>query len=348
MGSTLLERSWRAGKQAGTGALLLIVLLALAPTASSAAPGDLDPSFGSAGKVVTDFGGTYGGASAVAVQPDGKIVVAGNTGNLYEARSFAVARYNPDGSLDDSFSGDGMQTTDVGGGFGSGGHGLAVQPDGKIVVVGVGGGVGIEQAVVVRYSADGSLDPTFSTDGRTTLDFLQASAVTVQPDGKVVVGGGNPFFTGSSYGIARLTSSGDLDPTFSEDGKQTLSITGAWESVQAIKLDSAGRIVTGGRTDSDWGLLRLTPNGDLDPTFSGDGKQTTDFGGIYENGGDNITGLAIHPDGRIIGVGWKSGTSLLARYGSDGTLDPGFTQTITGSEHPSMPWRFRSTARSSR
>jgi uncharacterized delta-60 repeat protein len=335
MGSKTLECGWRAGKQTAVGAALLFILLALVPGMSAAAPGDLDPSFGSGGKVVTDFGGDYGGASAIAVQPDGKIVVAGNTGHAYETRSFAIARYNSDGSLDNSFAGDGMQTTDIGGGFGSGGHGLALQPDGKIVVVGLGGGVGSEHALVARYTTDGSLDSTFSTDGKVTLDFYSASAVVIQPDGKILIGGSAPFSFGGSYGIARLTSSGDLDPTFSEDGIQTVSITGLFEGVAGLDLDSAGRIVAGGRTETDWGLLRLSPDGELDPTFSGDGKQRTDFGGTYDEGSDNLTDLVVQADDRIIGVGWKSGTSLLARYDADGTLDSAFTQTITGSEHPS-------------
>ncbi len=312
----------------------LTALLAAAPIAA-AAPGDLDPSFGFGGKVTTDFGGSYGGATAVAVQPDGKVVVVGETGDVYEDRSIAIARYNPDGSLDSTFSDDGVQTTDVSGGFGSGGRDLAIQADGKIVVVGVGGGVGTEQAVVVRYAADGSLDPTFSDDGQATLDFYSGSAVAIQPDGKIVVGGGQPTYPDSWFGFARLTESGELDPTFSGDGTQTISITGAWESVAALELDNAGRIVAGGRTDTDWGLLRLSSDGELDPTFSGDGKQTTDFGGVYENGGDNLTDLVVRPNGDVVAGGWRTGATLLARYDVEGTLDPGFTQTITGSEHPS-------------
>ncbi len=334
----------RGGLRAALVATTAAVLVS-AP-AASAAPGDLDLSFGSGGKVITDFGGTYGGAWAVAIQSDGKIVVAGDTGNAYETRSIAVARYNADGSRDESFAGDGMQTTDVGGGFGSGARGLALQPDGRIVVAGVGGGVSTEQAVVVRYSADGSLDSSFSTDGKMTIDFGgtygEAQAVAIQPDGKILIGGGNPSYPDAWYGIARLSTSGELDSTFSGDGKQTVSITGAWESVQALALDGVGRIVAGGRTDSDWGLFRLDSNGALDTSFSDDGKQITDFGGTYEDGSDNLADIAIQPDGRIIGVGvrWSfPEASLLARYHPNGTLDQSFgqdgLQAIAGSEMPS-------------
>jgi uncharacterized delta-60 repeat protein len=307
--------------------------LALAP-ASLAAPGDLDPSFGSGGTMVTDFGGEYGGASAVAIQADGKIVVVGSTGNIYEDRSIAVARYNPDGSLDSTFDEDGMQTTDVGGGFDSGAWGVAIQPDGKIVVVGVGGGVGSEHAMVVRYAVDGSLDPTFSGDGIATLDFRGAWAVVFQPDGKILVGGGTVSTTAphNQYGFARFTSTGNLDPTFSGDGIQTVSITGLFEDVAALELDSAGRIIAGGRTETDWGLMRLTPDGELDSTFSEDGKQRTDFGGTYDEGSDNLTDLVVQADGRIVAVGWKAGSALFARYGVDGTLDASFPQTTTHNE----------------
>jgi uncharacterized delta-60 repeat protein len=127
-------------------AIMLVVLVAslLATASAQAAPGDLDTSFGIGGKQTTDFGGGAG-ATSVAVQSDGKIVVVGGTGS-----DFALARYNTDGSLDTTFSGDGKQTTDFGG-LRDVANGVAIQTDGKIdKIVVVGGSTG--GFAVARYT----------------------------------------------------------------------------------------------------------------------------------------------------------------------------------------------------
>ena len=145
-----------------------------------AAPGDLDVSFSGDGKQTTDFGGSDL-AAAVAVQADGKIVVAGSSDG-----NFALARYGVDGALDPSFSGDGLVTTDIGGT--DDGQGVAIQPDGKIVVAGGSEG----NFALARYTTGGGLDPSFSGDGKQTTDFGledRATAVALQADGRIVVGG---------------------------------------------------------------------------------------------------------------------------------------------------------------
>ena len=123
------------------------------PALASAAPGDLDVSFSGDGKQTTDFGGADL-ASAVAVQADGKLVVAGTSDG-----NFALARYGVDGALDPSFSGDGLVTTDIGGT--DDGQGVVIQPDGKIVVAGGSEG----NFALARYTTGGGLDPSFSGDG---------------------------------------------------------------------------------------------------------------------------------------------------------------------------------------
>ena len=183
------------------------------PALASAAPGDLDVSFSGDGKQTTDFGGADV-ASAVAVQADGKLVVAGTSDG-----NFALARYGVDGALDPSFSGDGLVTTDLGGT--DDGQGVAIQADGKIVVVGSSDG----NFALARYTAGGGLDPSFSGDGLQTTDFGAAdgaTAVAIQGDGRIVVGGSS----GGDFALARYDAAGELDPSFSGDGKQTTGFGG--------------------------------------------------------------------------------------------------------------------------
>ena len=156
------------------------------------ADGDLDPSFGNSGKVTTSFFGTSQ-ISTIAIQPDGKIVAAGSATNSSGNTGFALARYNADGSLDTKFGSAGKVTTDF---FGRNdlAKGVAIQPDGKIVVAGsaLTGTDGFNFALA-RYNADGNLDADFGAGGKITADFSgkssSAEGVSIQNDGKIVVGG---------------------------------------------------------------------------------------------------------------------------------------------------------------
>lgn len=303
------RRGWRSAYRAfrAVTATTLVVLAAslLASALAQAAPGDLDPTFSGDGMQTADFA-----VADVALQADdgkSKIVVVGGAGG-----DFALARYNPDGSLDRTFSGDGMQTTDFAG-VSDAAAGVAVQADGKIVAVGRGGGA----FALARYNADGSLDPTFAGDGKQTTDFGggggEARSVAVQADGRIVVAGGG----GGALALARYTSDGSLDPTFSSDGKQTAADPSGWD----VALQSDGKIVVVGGS-GDFVVLRFNTDGAPDPTFSGDGRQTTDI-----DGGDQATGVAIQPDGKIVAAG-SAGSWLyfaLARYSADGSLDPTFS-----------------------
>src|SRR6266487_6929602 len=169
--------------------LLVLALIAAVPASAQAAPGELDPSFGSGGLVTTDFGGRGDFGLAVAVQSDGKIVAAGNSSTVGGPFSvnFALARYNTDGSLDPTFGSGGTILTSFGGTV-SAAADVVVQPDGKIVAVGIAG----SDFGVARYTASGTLDPTFGSGGLVTTDFGgfdQANGVALQADGKIVVVG---------------------------------------------------------------------------------------------------------------------------------------------------------------
>jgi uncharacterized delta-60 repeat protein len=287
--------------------------------------GSLDASFSGDGRQTTDFGGGDAAADVV-LQPDGKIVVAGGAGG-----EFALARYNPNGSLDVSFSGDGRQTTDFGGNDAA--SGVAIQPDGKTVAVGVASSGSAGDFALARYNSDGSLDATFSGDGRQTTDFAgsdQAKGLVLQGDGKIVaVGFAGEFGTGGGdFALARYNVNGALDTSFSGDGKQTTDFGASFgEGANAVALQGDGKIVAvgdgggGGRFGDDFALARYNPNGSPDPSFSGDGRQTTDF-----LGSDRAAGVALQGDGKIVVVGRADfGHFALARYNPNGSLDPSFS-----------------------
>jgi uncharacterized delta-60 repeat protein len=291
--------------------------------------GSLDTSFGTGGKQTIDFGGQPIYASealAVTLQADGKIVLAGVPATYYLGFKFAVARLNTDGSLDTSFDGDGRVLTDIPEGAADypGGPGsVAVQADGKIVVVGTTsarltpidyGTIPESFAEVARYNADGSLDTSFGTAGRVTLDFGStndsASGVVVQADGKIVVAGGSD----GDFAVARLNPDGSLDTSFGTGGKQTVDF-GGYDGASDVALQADGKIVLAGGTDGGFAVARLNADGSLDTSFDGDGEQTIDFGSD-----DGASGVALQADGKIV----VTGGADIARLNPDGSLDTSF------------------------
>ena len=201
----------------GAGALLL----GLGP--ASAAPGDLDPSFGDAGIVRTAIGGAAI-ANAVVLQSDGRIVVTGRS----DPEGLAVARYRPDGTLDTTFG-----TNGVAAGLTTGtALGVALQLDGRIVVAGRSSNDHYA-FTLVRYTSDGRLDGSFGADGVATGPVGDARSVAIQPNGRIVVAGLGPDPQNadvSIFTLARFTSAGALDPTFGEGGRHSAGRD------QAIKL----------------------------------------------------------------------------------------------------------------
>jgi uncharacterized delta-60 repeat protein len=292
----------------------LPLVAAALPGAAVAAPGALDPSFGTGGLVTTEFGGSDS-ASAVAVEPDGRIVAAGTDG----AGDFALARYNANGSLDTSFGSGGKVTTDFGGSDAA--SAVAIQPDGRIVAAGRSGAGNVALA---RYATDGSLDPTFGVGGKVTTDlsgFDAAFGVALLPDGKIIaVGQGGP---GVDFAVVRYDAGGSLDTTFGTGGVTTTDL-GGFEAATAVAVQGDGKIVATGSTFSagfqQFALVRYDANGNLDTGFGSGGKVTTDFGLGSGFGG----ALAIQPDGKIVAAGRAGTDFVVARYTSDGSPDAGF------------------------
>jgi uncharacterized delta-60 repeat protein len=301
--------------------------------------GTLDSTFSSDGKVLTDFGGSEG-TEDVAIQSNGRIVVTGTsclTGGWPDGDcDVVVARYNPNGTLDTTFSGDGRLRTDLGGRTNGTWSGLAVQSNGKLVVAGyMHNGTNFDFAVY-RYDANGALDVTFSGDGRVNIGFGSgpedlATDLVLQSNGKIVVGGVSCDVVGllpwenCDFAVVRLNPNGSLDTTFSGDGRQVVNFGGV-DLPDGIALQSDGKVVLAGYkegpTESYFAVARLTTDGTLDTTFRGIGRVVTSFGaGSGAHGRD----VRIQSDGKIIVIGHANGNFAVARYNTDGTLDATFS-----------------------
>jgi uncharacterized delta-60 repeat protein len=243
-----------------------------------------DSSFARSGKVVTDFGARSNGtAYEVAIQPDGKIVVAGTAikdrSSGRAKYGFALARYNADGTLDSSFGSRGRVETKVGD-WDTEARGLVVQPDGKLVVVGnalVGGDSGF---ALVRYTADGDVDPTFGRDGQAFDSAGYVSALALQRDGKLVTAGVG-MGRHPNFSIARFLDDGTRDLTFGRNRKR-LTDFGATARAYAVAVRPDGEIVAAGTFKGhDFALACYTRTGELDGRFGRGGKVTTDFGSAW-------------------------------------------------------------------
>jgi uncharacterized delta-60 repeat protein len=306
--------------------------------------GVLDPTFGAGGKVTTSFSRGEAQAYGVKVQPDGKIVVAGYAGSGTDG-AFALARYMPDGSLDSSFSSDGMVVTDVNDTFRDAAFAMAIQADGKIIAAGYSSYEGVALA---RYMPDGSLDTSFSFDGilRTGVNngYAYALSIALQSDGKILAGGFTARLcsttcTNENFLLVRYMPNGDLDTAFGTNGSGggiviTSFDTSSNDRVHSLALQPDGKIVAAGSvgidcpdvcSSTDFGLARYLDDGSLDSNFGIGGLVTTDFAGGF----DSIAGVVVQPDGKIVGAG-RAGTIDyshsfgLARYLSDGNLDSSF------------------------
>jgi uncharacterized delta-60 repeat protein len=373
--------------------VLVLGTALLISTGALAAGGTLDPTFGTNGIVITDLGGPSDTAVNIALQSNGRIVVAGSAeldNNFPGYRTPVIVRYDPDGMLDKTFGTDGKVTAVIRGlarialqtdgklvlggsmngglalarytstgaldsSFGTNGVAiagqdgnfsllfgdLAIQADGKIVVVGTqetGGHT--YPSVIARFNENGTLDKDFRIkvfDDTNFPDSLQhyLRAVALQPDGKIIMAGDMLGKEGDNYiTLGRLTTGQDpwLDPSFGTNGRGTVvtPLAGFIQSRGAIAIQPDGKIVIAGTMTDSYNplnenlvLARYNSNGTLDTTLGGNGIVITDLG-QNETGND----LALQTDGKILVAGKSySGNAsdvLLVRYNSDGTLDTTF------------------------
>ncbi len=291
--------------------------------------GSLDDTFDSDGQVITAVGSGTDKAYGMAIQSDGKIVLAGYA-HVGATDDFAVVRYNTDGSLDNTFDSDGIVTTNIAG-FDDYGSSIVIQADDKILVAGYGLTGANSDFVVVRYNSDGSLDNTFDADGIVTtsvgLSADECNGITLQSDGKIVVVGFSHDGTQTNFSTLRYNTDGSLDNTFYGDGSVVSPIAGSDSEIMSVAIQTDGRIVVGGRSyngsDTDLAVGRYDTDGSFDNTFSGDGKVSVDIAGEYEYG----YSVNIQPDGKILFAGTTVNPDFdiaLLRFNVNGTLDNTF------------------------
>lgn len=293
-------------------------------TAALAAPGDLDTSFGTTGIVTTTIpGSTFAAFPDVVVQPDGKLVISFTANTASGGFDMILARYHPNGSLDTTFSGDGIVTSPFAISAFDQARALALQPDGKILA---GGSVGSSFALV-RFNTDGSLDTTFDGDGIVTTSIFSSgtlSAISVQPDGKIVAGSDvlnsvNEDF----FAVVRYNANGSLDTSFGNSGVTTANF-GVVDFFGDLTIQPDGKIIAVGlgnasSSNTTLAMIRLNPNGTFDNSFDGDGIVATPFVKLYE-----LHSVDLQADGRIVVGGQQNGVFTVFRYTTNGSLDNTF------------------------
>lgn len=286
--------------------------------------GSLDTTFDADGKFsIGRTGADF--AQSVAIQPDGKIVIAGSAaGSVEFTRAILVVRLNPDGTLDTTFDGDGMVISELS----ANGRAVKLQTDGKIVVAGEWGQGNEGKIIVVRYNANGSLDTTFDADGFVLTDipntvYARAYDMLIQPDGKIVAAGStqNPQLV---FALARYNTDGSLDTSFDLDGTVITDIASGNDQGESVHLQADGKIVMTGfgsnGSSGDITVTRYNADGSLDPLFDGDGKLTIDLDGRTDFPGSAV----IQSDGKIVVAGSNGSDIFLARVNPDGSLDTSF------------------------
>ena len=243
--------------------------------------GTPDGSFGFLGYRVVDFGGADDFGHALAMAPDGKIVVAGHNHKGFQRDSaMIVARFNSDGSPDNTFDLDGKFQRVIVSGVSNVAYAALVQPDLKIVLAGVAGG----DFALLRVNEDGSLDESFGASGATITDLGNTDSIAGlarQENGSLVVAGSSTSATGSDFALARYTANGVLDTSFGTDGKVSVDFGGV-DTAYAIDLRADGVIVAAGCSQDLFAVAQILPEGLLDPAFNGSGKSITIFVGSAE------------------------------------------------------------------
>lgn len=306
----------------------------------------LDPTFGNEGVVLTDFGKSYDWAYALALQPDGKIVVAGGS-DASGSKDFALARFLPNGTLDPSFGKGGLVTQGMRSLTADVIRGIAIQPDGKIVA----GGSSHEDVVtigpnsdflVARYLPNGTNDLSFGIGGLMSTDFGRSSfdqphALVLQPDGKVVLGGytndgdgPGVLFGADQLALARYTHNGMLDPGFGEGGMVVFDGGSLDERIMALANAPDGGLLAGGYVNgekrSDLLLAKVRPDGSLVSGFgtTGKGLSVNDLGTYSER----VSSLVVQPDGKVVAGGQTAvahnADLAVFRYTAAGVLDEAF------------------------
>lgn len=288
--------------------------------------GSLDTTFSDDGRVITSLTSSNSGATSVAIQSDGKIVVGGSSHNGTNS-DFAVVRYNPDGSLDPSFGAGGIVITPVTS-SNDYSYGMAIQSDGKIVL----GGITISNSTLVRYLPDGSLDSTFGDGGKVFTRIglnSQFSDVLLQQDGKIIgVGCAYRVESHVDFAMARYNVDGSLDTSFGTGGTVITTMSTNSDQPFCATIQPDQKILLAGRAyngdDTEFNAARYNADGSLDTSFDDDGMLLFHVG----DGSAGVMGIGVQEDGKILLTGncLVDGIRriVLARRNADGSVDPSF------------------------
>jgi uncharacterized delta-60 repeat protein len=262
------------------------------------ADGSLDQTFGNGGYAINGVGNAHD----VVLQPDGKILLIGHLPVFRNGSDFLVARFNADGTADTTFGNGGRVTTSFTSGLNSSDVAKdgALQPDGKLIVVGSISGT---PAVLVRYNTNGTVDTSFGLEGFVLSTNFAASArqVLIQPDGKIVVSGG-------AFVIARYLADGHLDQTFGTGGRSAGGFGTGIGNLNSMTRQTDGKILIAGIVswsntgNSAFAIGRYNTNGTLDPAWGNGGFVLTEFTGAL----DEANGIAVQSDGRVLSAGYAA------------------------------------------
>jgi uncharacterized delta-60 repeat protein len=286
-------------------------------TSTAPSGGGIDHSFGVNG-ITRDYHTHGASAESVAILGNGKILVAGPGSN---SGQWAIAKYNPDGKLDLTFADRGIARTYFS--TGAKANDMAVQADGKFLVVGTANSTGAW--AIGRYNADGKLDQTFGDKGIVYQYFshgASANTVFVLADGSILVAG-----TGNSTGawlVAKYKADGKLDQSFGQNGiVRTYFSTGARANDMAVQADGKILVVGAATSTGSWAIVRYNADGSLDQTFGNKGILYQ-----YFSRGASANSLSVQKDGSILvaGIGSRTGQWAVAKYKTDGKLDKTFGQ----------------------
>lgn len=356
-------------------ARIVATLVAIAWSGTThAVDGDIDASFGTNGVALVGVADAPALAGLV-MQGDGKVVVCGAySGGVSQTQDFILARFTSEGGLDSIFGEGGQVTIDFAGGgeatYEDQCTALAIQPDGKIIAAGssrIFMGPGLWYAFsVARIDAGGMPDASFGDEDGKAFAFLpdalisgaQATAVALQHDGKIVVGGnrwgGTDPVVGNAMALARFNADGSLDPGFGQGGQLVIDFGGYDAYAFDLDVDAQGRIVVSGSRSSDMGtdmaVVRRLPDGSPDPSFGSGGKVVIalDHGGPDGTNVDTAAALELQGDGRIVLAGFADSAGsvpddrrsdmIVARLMSNGELDTGFgDEGISVLATPTLP-----------
>ncbi len=291
--------------------------------------GSLDTTFASNGVVKTPFTGDHTYVSAVTLQTDGKIVLAGTSGNEGNSK-ITVVRYTADGLLDSTFGSNGIVTTAVFPDTHNWGGDLTIQPDGKILVAGTVHNSTDYDFVLLRYSINGTMDNSFGSSGVKVYDLAGGDwdfgyALKLQQNGKIIVAGrsGNNA-DNYDFALARFNDDGTPDSSFGTNGAVVTHLTDGYDRISRLALQPDGKILAvGTRNDSELVLARYKPTGSLDEGFGSKGVVFSDFGQIGHD-------VILQESGNILVSGAKGGdgfddlTAVVVRFTPSGNLDSNF------------------------